>query len=165
MTWTNERIGELTKLWEQGLSASEIGKALGVSKNAVVGKAHRLNLPARPSPIKRGGSSKPRSGKPTLVTPKLNTSKMSATAMHCRPAKPLIEEEEKAERRSPVLNRRASRAASGSSECLWPIGDPGDADFHFCGEPSVSGKPYCAEHCSKAYITKSRSSSSETEAA
>ena len=162
MTWTNERIGELTKLWEQGLSASEIGKALGVSKNAVVGKAHRLNLPARPSPIKRGGSSKPRSGKPTLMTPKPHGTKVTASSLHCRPAKPLVEEPEREPRRSPILNRRATRTASGSSECLWPIGDPGDKDFHFCGEPSVSGKPYCEAHCAKAYITKSRS---ETEAA
>lgn len=155
MTWTAERISELSKLWDQGLSASEIGKALGVSKNAVVGKAHRLKLPARPSPIKRGGPSKPRTNKPALTPPR----QTAASKMECRPVKPLIDEPEH-ELRSPILNRRSARssAATGSSKCLWPIGDPGDKDFHFCGEPSVSGKPYCEEHCQRAYITKSRNS-------
>ncbi|HIP80004.1 MAG TPA: GcrA cell cycle regulator, partial [Kiloniellaceae bacterium] len=56
MTWTEERVAELMRLWEAGRSASEIGRLLGVSKNSVVGKAHRMKLAARPSPIKRGGS-------------------------------------------------------------------------------------------------------------
>ena len=54
VTWTDDRIDQLRKLWDQGLSASAIGRQLGVSKNAVVGKAHRLKLPARPSPIRKG---------------------------------------------------------------------------------------------------------------
>ncbi|MBT7292761.1 MAG: GcrA cell cycle regulator, partial [Rhodospirillaceae bacterium] len=52
-TWTPERIAEITRLWGEGLTTAEIGKVVGVSKNAVVGKAHRLGLPARPSPIRR----------------------------------------------------------------------------------------------------------------
>ena len=85
----------------------------------------------------------------------------AASKMECRPAKPIMEETTEPEvQRSPILNRRSSRtASSGSSDCLWPIGDPGDKDFHFCGEPSVQGKPYCEEHCAKAYITKSRGNS------
>lgn len=53
MGWTEERVDQLTQLWIEGLSASEIGRRLQVSKNAVIGKAHRLGLPSRPSPIKR----------------------------------------------------------------------------------------------------------------
>ncbi|OFX14552.1 MAG: global cell cycle regulator GcrA-like protein [Alphaproteobacteria bacterium RIFOXYD12_FULL_60_8] len=53
MVWTDEKVAELARLWEEGKSTGEIGKALGVSKNSVVGKAHRLSLSARPSPIKR----------------------------------------------------------------------------------------------------------------
>ncbi len=53
MTWTDERIDQLTELWGAGQSASQIGKALGLSKNAVIGKAHRLKLPPRPSPIRK----------------------------------------------------------------------------------------------------------------
>ena len=60
MTWTEERVAELQRLWDTGKSASEIGKILGVSKNSVVGKAHRLKLTARPSPIRRGGTPKPK---------------------------------------------------------------------------------------------------------
>src|SRR3546814_9036583 len=56
MTWTNDRVAELMRLWEAGRSASEIGRLLGVSKNSVVGKAHRMKLRARPSPIKRGSA-------------------------------------------------------------------------------------------------------------
>ena len=50
---------------------------------------------------------------------------------------------------------------NGAGGCLWPIGDPGDSDFHFCGEVEQAGKPYCPEHCARAYIVKSRSSNSE----
>src|SRR3546814_8907536 len=56
MTWTNDRVAELMRLWEAGRSASEIGRLLGVSKNSVVGKAYRMKLQARPSPIKRGSA-------------------------------------------------------------------------------------------------------------
>lgn len=59
MAWTDEQIDTLRKLWGEGLSTSEIGRQLGVSKNAVVGKAHRLGLPSRPSPIKRAVASAP----------------------------------------------------------------------------------------------------------
>lgn len=154
MSWTDERISELTRLWDQGLSASEIGKTLGVSKNAVVGKAHRLNLPARPSPIKRGGSAKPRTSKPVIKTPD------RIGKMECRPAVPTTSEVRTHEPRlaRPALKKRAV-VKSGNSACLWPIGDPGENDFHFCGEPAVSGKPYCQEHCARAYITKTRDQS------
>ncbi|MCA0451754.1 MAG: GcrA cell cycle regulator, partial [Proteobacteria bacterium] len=66
MDWTPEQISELTRLWGEGLTTAEIGKRLGISKNAVVGKAHRLNLPARPSPIRREGAG----GAPRPVVPR-----------------------------------------------------------------------------------------------
>ena len=74
MTWTDERVAELIRLWETGKSASEIGKILGVSKNSVVGKAHRLKLKSRPSPIRRfiGRSPMVRSARST-TTPVLTT--------------------------------------------------------------------------------------------
>lgn len=136
MTWTVERIDELTKLWDTGYSASHIGKLLGVSKNAVVGKAHRLKLAARPSPI-RNGAAVPRLKSPI---PKARPALEVVPKPVARPA------------------RIARRRTSGPG-CLWPIGDPGDADFHFCGEVEVPGKPYCDEHCARAYIVKSRSGS------
>lgn len=130
MSWTNERIGELTRLWDIGHSASHIGKVLGVSKNAVVGKAHRLKLAARPSPIKRGEAKpQPRQA--------LNTPKPSADA-------------------APRAVLRPVRRTSNGPSCLWPIGDPSREDFHFCGDSAVEGKPYCEAHCAKAYITRTK---------
>ncbi len=143
MTWTEERVAELIRLWETGKSASEIGRILGVSKNSVVGKAHRLKLKSRPSPIRRDGSvPKPRS---KVVRESLRTPTPTPVA-----PKPV-------ERPRPVLRRRGKGPG-----CLWPIGDPGEADFHFCGAEAVAGKPYCSEHCARAYITKPRG---ETQAA
>ena len=210
MSWTPERIDELTKLWESGHSASAIGKILGVSKNAVVGKAHRMKLQARPSPIKRGeegGSSTSASRAKTAIKKSQSSArsaqsgnKGAAVAKAGAKNEPLqsmisaamaaksagaggatggtaarngasvgLERasakmaDKKPERRSHKDSvASATRAVSASRrgpKCLWPIGDPGDEDFHFCGEPALAGKPYCAEHCAKAYITRSRSDS------
>lgn len=131
MSWTEERIVDLTRLWEAGHSASEIGESLGVSKNAVIGKAHRLKLSSRPSPIRRTASVKPKRMRP----PK--------PVHHIRP--------------TPVY--RAPAMPVGNQRCLWPHGDPGDEDFHFCGAAAVIGKPYCPDHCARAYITRSRPNS------
>lgn len=145
MTWTDERIAELMKLWQQGLSAAEIGRELGVSKNAVVGKAHRLKLPSRPSPIKRqpGGPRRRSTPRPKAARRKAAKPK-SGPRLRSRPA--------------PVAPRPVMRLDPKGSKCLWPIGDPGDPDFHFCGEISVEGKPYCPDHCARAYITRTRDS-------
>ncbi len=135
MTWTDERVEQLVNLWDSGKSASEIGKLLGVSKNSVVGKAHRLKLKSRPSPIRRDQSAKP---KVKVVREPITT------------PQPVLQPVQR-ERPRPLPRR----AGSGPG-CLWPQGDPGDPGFHFCGAESVSGKPYCEEHCARAYITKTR---------
>ena len=132
MSWTEEKVDQLSKLWGEGYSASAIGKLIGVSKNAVIGKAHRMHLTARPSPIKRGMSVRPMI-KPVPVP------------------KPVVEAPPR------PTPRPVSKKADGPA-CLWPIGDPSHSDFHFCGDPSVAGKPYCEHHCEIAYITKPRSS-------
>ena len=132
MTWTDERVDDLMRLWDEGHSASYIGKMLGVTKNAVVGKAHRLKLPARPSPIRRMAT--PRRPKPAAAPRRM--------------AQP---------RPAPVI--RPTLTVTGNASCLWPIGDPGDADFHFCGDNAVVSKPYCPEHCARAYLVKSRPNS------
>ncbi len=110
-------VAELARLWEQGLSTGDIGRQLGVSKNAVVGKAHRLGLTGRPSPIKR-------------TSPK------------------------------PKKEKQASLVDLGPSCCRWPIGDPRDAGFHFCGKKAIPGKPYCPEHAAVAYVNASKKSDS-----
>lgn len=139
MTWTDERVAELSKLWETGYSASAIGKMLGVSKNAVVGKAHRMRLEARPSPIRRDQRVRMRRRVPMPI--RLNDLRPATVATPV-PAAP------------PPAPRLAVRRDGKGPNCLWPHGDPGDADFHFCGAPAVESKPYCPEHCARAYITR-----------
>ncbi len=141
MTWTEERVSELSRLWETGYSASAIGKMLGVSKNAVVGKAHRMRLEARPSPIRRDQRVRMRRRVPMPI--RLNDLRPAA-APAPTPTPP------------PPAPRLAVRRDGKGPNCLWPIGDPGEADFHFCGAPAAESKPYCPEHCARAYITRSR---------
>ena len=121
-TWTPELIVEITRLWGEGLTTAEIGKMVGVSKNAVIGKAHRLGLPARPSPIRRRNGS-------------------GASAATSRPAA-----------KAPVKPVRQIAISTSGACCKWPFGHPGEADFHFCGSPALVNKPYCPEHYQMAYL-------------
>jgi GcrA cell cycle regulator len=153
MTWNDERIAELKKLWDEGLSASAIGERLGISKNAVVGKAHRLKLPSRPSPIKRGSSSssKPRRARKVATAPRRSAALARAdTVRHESPATRSPRSEPS--RRPPMS--RSYRGADSGQGCLWPIGDPGTPEFHFCGADREEGRPYCSEHVARAYITR-----------
>jgi GcrA cell cycle regulator len=148
MTWTEERIEELVHLWDAGHSASVIGKKLGISKNAVVGKAHRLKLPSRPSPIRKGSGSAPRRRSAIFAKPLIEA------------AAPLPPEDpEVASEATPAVEPPRSsgkRTSAGQQSCAWPIGDPATADFHFCGEATAPGKPYCRAHCELAYVSKTR---------
>ena len=139
MSWTDERIESLKTMWEQGQTASQIAEALGgVSRNAVIGKAHRLGLQARPSPVRaeeRGDTPAP------IATPE------AASASPPPRAAPI---------RKPVRAVAAKPAKTtlldlSEKVCKWPIGHPGEPDFHFCGKPSATGFPYCGEHCLIAY--------------
>jgi len=152
MEWSEETIVHLRALWADGHSTAEIGRRLGVSKNAVVGKAHRLDLPARPSPIRRDGPGAgqsrpfvPRSVGPTL--PPLSSAQ-PLTALHHAVVPPRP-------RPVPVPPRVQApppRPYGRLVACCWPIGEPGTREFHFCDAESVPGKPYCAEHASLAYV-------------
>jgi GcrA cell cycle regulator len=134
MEWTEERIEALRALWMQGLTASQIAERLGgVSRNAVIGKAHRLGLSARPSPIKREPGAKPvPMPRPARVAPPQHHAEPAP--MPAAPPAP-----------QPQLSAKAPGAApaGGSKGCMWPIGDPKQAGFHFCGAPSEAGRPYC----------------------
>ena len=101
-TWTPERIALLKLLWDEGVTTAEIGRRIGVSKNSVVGKVHRIGLV--PRIVKEA------------QPPRRNVFEFTGPA------------------------------------CMWPIGHPNDADFHFCGGRPVSGKPYCEHHTAKAYL-------------
>jgi len=146
MSWTPERIAELEKLWAEGLSTAEIGRRMGVSKNAVVGKAHRLSLPGRQSPIdaaRRAAPRKPAARKPKTQAPR-RAPEAQPEAAEAPVATPV------AAAKPAPQPKRAPRKHSGPS-CQWPFGDPRLPGFHFCGAPAVPGKPYCDEHCAKAY--------------
>jgi GcrA cell cycle regulator len=147
MDWSSERIEQLRTLWRDGLSASQIAAVLGgITRNAVIGKAHRLGLTGRPSPIKNrpAGSARPRPPRrpraERLPAPRSATT--AAAPMRRVEALPPLELEDMPGATILTLTDRI---------CKWPIGDPRDANFHFCGRVSAEGLPYCAEHARRAY--------------
>lgn len=165
--WSPTRIGLLRALWDEGLSASAIGQRLLISKNAVIGKVHRLQLTPRLSPIRPH-----QSGDPTTKTPPRPKAPRPVTQPQApvTPSQPiaLVPVPERAsspapkpepgptiaapdETRPPALPRpRAQRS------CAWPLGDPGTPSFRFCGEDAVPTRPYCEQHCCRAYIRLAR---------
>ena len=126
MVWTEDKIKNLKKLWLKGSTTAEIAKKLGLSKNSIIGKVHRLNLGTRPSPIK----------KVVLV---------KKAKVHPRKTEHIG-----------IMDLKLNT-------CRWPIGDPMDEDFHFCGKNTAMGKPYCDEHCKMAYAGSSKEASSNDE--
>lgn len=157
MEWNEETIARLRALWAEGLSTAEIGRRMAISKNAVVGKAHRLNLPARPSPIRRDGAAGvPRPASPRRVTgptlPPLPVASAPAPQMVTAP----ISQPPPAPASVPRVV--ASRTASTTfrpmrpQTCCWPIGEPGTKSFRFCDAGATAGKPYCQEHAALAYV-------------
>jgi len=160
MEWNDETIARLRALWAEGLSTAEIGRRMGVSKNAVVGKAHRLNLTARPSPIRREGApATPRVATPRRVTgPTLPPLQAAAVAPPGQPNAP-ISTPSVANAPPPAAPRVVSVRPAATSfraprpqACCWPIGEPGTKGFRFCDAGSTTGKPYCAEHAALAYV-------------
>ena len=150
MDWNDETILRLRALWDEGHSTAEIGRRMGVTKNAVVGKAHRLDLPARPSPIRRvteAGHVPRREQAKRTVGPTLPAAPAVAAAVAAEPAaRPVIR---------PQVQLRAvapPRPSSRVSTCCWPIGDPGTPSFRFCDAGALNNKPYCAEHAALAYV-------------
>lgn len=156
MGWTDERVETLKKLWQDGLSASQIAKQLGgVTRNAVIGKVHRLGLSGRATP------SKP--ARPAFKAPRPHRPAVAPSAPR-RIAEPV------ASAPAPAPTRYIDEAPGsatvltlGAHMCKWPIGDPASENFTFCGRRSSEG-PYCNEHAQVAYQpsqTKKRSSASE----
>jgi GcrA cell cycle regulator len=147
--WTDETILCLRALWDEGHSTAEIGRRLGITKNAVVGKAHRLNLPGRPSPIRRSSGEARQPRRPSLR--RANGPTLPALAAIGSVSKPteLLRPQQPQLRAVPVTPRVS---ASRSSSCCWPIGEPGTPSFRFCSDDAVNGKPYCGEHAAIAYV-------------
>ncbi|MBI1403837.1 MAG: GcrA cell cycle regulator [Porphyrobacter sp.] len=215
MSWTDERIATLRKMWEGGATASEIATELGgVSRNAVIGKAHRLGLKARPSPVKANEKKKPaapRKAAPSAprpaAEPRAETAERAATAAPqeraaARPAPQPARSDSAGDaadaapsqpipnaapdmpkivsvgpggflrqgpgdqqapippapprrlvpaKPSPEIADKTSLLDLSDKVCRWPMGHPGEPDFHFCGEQVNPGFPYCVEHCGRAY--------------
>ncbi len=157
MSWTEDRVSKLAKLWADGLSASQVAAELGgVTRNAVIGKVHRLGLSARAKPAGRsntGGRRKPASRKGTgtggySTTSRMNRSKTGRTTSDLIvKTKPKIAEE--------VLQAPESLKLTllelNESTCRWPTGDPTRPGFSFCGHKTSDDKPYCGYHNKLAF--------------
>nr|WP_316652083.1 GcrA family cell cycle regulator [uncultured Gellertiella sp.] len=173
MNWTDERVEKLKKLWSEGLSASQIAAQLGgVSRNAVIGKVHRLSLPGR---AKAGGSAPStaaRTPKRTTSAPRApnyaaratnaaSTSTTTRTVTRAQGATMVREEVEidaveemhfvPASNVVVPISRRLELVELTERTCKWPVGDPLKEDFHFCGNDSPDSSPYCGYHQKLAY--------------
>ena len=133
MSWTDERVDKLKKLWSEGLSASQIARSLGeVTRNAVIGKVHRLGLSGR------------------ATTSRIDRPRSLALR---RPPRPhlVVPEPEVVEEAKLPNGDFANVLTVKEGMCKWPIGDPSSDEFHFCGNPIGNGTPYCAAHGRMAY--------------
>jgi len=199
MSWTEERIDRLKAMWTKGATASQIADELGgVSRNAVIGKAHRLGLESRPSPVKPGEEKEkkakaapaPKPAKPAPApkavpagpeprepageTPRPDSaaaptpSKLAEPGIQYRSVGPggfIRQGPGDTQAPIPPAPPRRLVPAKPSAEvadktslldlndrvCRWPMGHPGEPDFHFCGQAANPGYPYCVEHCGVAY--------------
>jgi len=206
MSWTDERIEKLTKMWEGGSTASQIADELGgVSRNAVIGKAHRLGLKARPSPVKANDKAEAAPAAPAPKPPRTEAAPRPAPKPAAEAApRPAPAPRAAQAAAAPVAPAPAADGAPAAPQpriisvgpggflrqgpgdqqapippapprrlvpakpsaeiadktslldlndriCRWPMGHPGEPDFHFCGEKVNPGFPYCVEHCGRAY--------------
>jgi GcrA cell cycle regulator len=165
MNWTDERVERLKKLWAEGLSASQIAAQLGgVSRNAVIGKVHRLELPGRAKSggtvatgrpaAKRAAAAAPRPQNfQARVAPRPVTRTLGATALQDDIEIDAVQETTYRPASNVVvpISRRLSLTDLTERTCKWPVGDPLTDDFHFCGCESQDSSPYCNYHARLAY--------------
>ncbi|UYN99273.1 MAG: GcrA cell cycle regulator [Devosia sp.] len=171
MGWTDERVELLKKLWAEGLSASQIAAELGegVTRNAVIGKVHRLKLSARAKPTNTAPRARPaaRPAQRRVASPSGGMGHISAKprpASMPRPqvmgatalaASPDMEAELYVAPASAELfipeDKRLNLLQLNEHTCKWPIGDPLTKDFYFCGQHSLESGPYCEFHSRRAY--------------
>ncbi len=174
MSWTDERVNLLKKMWGEGQSASQIAKELGgVTRNAVIGKVHRLGLSNRagaapaPAPEKKVAKSEPASPAPETKSAVRTISQTKVVEVAITPRKPIVPAgqplppQPSANEISPetlASVREVEKTAKKITlmelterTCKWPIGDPATDDFWFCGLGVQQGKPYCEAHVSVAF--------------
>jgi GcrA cell cycle regulator len=146
--WTEDRVGALKKLWLEGQSASQIAKQLGggVTRNAVIGKVHRLGLSGRAAPSQPARATyrptRPRVAAPAQPSPPRRIEAAQPRPMVAAPTPP--------QPPIPDLPGTATVLTLGAHMCKWPIGDPSSQEFSFCGRRASEGV-YCVEHARVAY--------------
>jgi len=152
MSWTDERVATLSKLWADGLSASQIANILGgVTRNAVIGKVHRLGLSGRARAT--NNSSVKRTKRVAGTSQSFNQPRRqpsagnSASSAKVTRLKPVVEVPDLVAPES----KRLSLTDLNDRVCKWPHGDPATNDFHFCGHKCAEGKPYCEYHAQLAF--------------
>ncbi len=153
MSWTDERVELLKKLWSEGLSASQIAGRLGtVTRNAVIGKVHRLGLSGRATTSRKSHRPRPRPAQPAakrVAKPRFaSVGNTVLRALYQADAEPYVPQAE--ELVIPANERRSIETLTEAS-CRWPIGDPQDEAFHFCGKNKLTGLPYCEFHARRAF--------------
>ena len=139
MSWNQQKVDDLKKLWNEGVATSRIGEQLGFTKNAVIGKAFRLGLERRQNSRKKTAQSQ----------------SVSSVTMYREtnvPGNSQITPKREVTRRREKFSFKKSIVGTGSfKSCQWPIGDPLEEGFHYCGGQNIPTKPYCIEHYKKAY--------------
>jgi len=167
--WTDDVVQGLRRLWAEGHSTAEIGRQIGVSKNAVVGKARRLDLPGRPSPIAKKNMPLKRPAKHTTVTRLADIVPVDVTTP--TPTRTPVPVRTTAPGTSPIppkpaagciqpqpdeTSRSVGRRPGGT--CCWPIGEPGTTTFRFCGVSVAPRTAYCPDHACRAYVRRAEAS-------
>ena len=156
LSWTEERVALLRRLWEDGQSASKIAAQLGgVTRNAVIGKIHRLGLSGR---IKAGDDATVVAAGvlETEIPVAITVAQAPIPAVVQRPAPefPLAAPSARpaaADTASIPVTQRVTIMDLRESMCRWPLGDPTTPEFRFCGARSITGLPYCTHHAEIAY--------------
>ncbi len=159
MIWTDEAVEELKKMWERGMTTGQIAKALNVTKNSIIGKVHRLCLTARPSPIKKAVTPKTEDGKNKVKTTKKEKRSVKEKAQTSK-EKEVGKSVAQTVNENKTVNETCQSCETvhiplvklDNHTCRWPLGDPRDEDFCFCGKKIKTGQTYCEEHAAIAYV-------------
>ncbi|MDC9700895.1 MAG: GcrA family cell cycle regulator [Alphaproteobacteria bacterium] len=158
MNWTNERVEQLRLLWTEGWSASQIAREMGgTTRNAVIGKVHRLGLSGRSRTVQKN-TPKPKkttltylaTRKPAYASPVVPDGAIKFASSSTNNSNKLVR------KKDTVLTDATPKQCKTILElteytCKWPIGDPNTENFHFCGQKTSTGLPYCEHHASVAY--------------
>ena len=138
MSWNQQKVEDLKKLWNDGVATSRIGEQLGFTKNAVIGKAFRLGLERRQNSRKKISQPTPFSSRTLYRETSSSSSSISV-------------KKEPIRRREKFSFKKSIVGTGNFRSCQWPIGDPLEEGFHYCGGQNIPTKPYCIEHFKKAY--------------